>query len=74
MALCRRHIMEPYRYRGQRHTTVIVWVPALLIDNILWPEFLQIRDALNEHLNEATERIIREEVYNNSVEAAERAD
>jgi hypothetical protein len=74
MALCRRHGLEPYRYRGQRHTTVIVRAPASFIDNILWPEFLQIKDALNEYLNAATERIIREEVYNNSAEAAERTD
>src|ERR1035437_3894412 len=70
----RRHGLEPYRYRGQRHTTVVVRAPGSFINNILWPEFLQIKDALNEYLNEATERIIREEVYSNSAEAAERKD
>ena len=74
MALCRRHGLDPYRYRGQRHTTVVVRTPESFINNILWPEFLQIKDALNEYLNEATERIIREEVYSNSAEAAERTD
>lgn len=74
IALCRRHRLEPYRYRRQRHTTVVVRAPGSFIDNILWPEFLQIKDALNEYLNEATERIIREEVYSNSAEAAERTD
>jgi hypothetical protein len=38
----------------------------------LWPEFLQIRTALDEYLNEATERIIREEVYGDADEAEER--
>jgi hypothetical protein len=74
VALCRRHGLEPYRYRRQRHTTVVVRAPDSFINNILWPEFLQIKDALNEYLNEATDRIIREEVYNNSAEAAERTD
>ena len=32
----------------------------------------KIKDALNEYLNEATERIIREEVYGDSAEAPER--
>jgi hypothetical protein len=73
IALCRRHRLEPYRYRGQRHTTVVVRAPGSFINNILWPELLQIKDALNEYLNEATERIIREEVYSNCAEAAERA-
>jgi hypothetical protein len=58
----------------QRDTTVVVRAPDSFINNILWPEFLQIKDALNEYLNEATDRIIREEVYNNSAEAAERTD
>jgi hypothetical protein len=32
-----------------------------------------LRDALNNYLNEATERIIREEVYGDAEEAKERA-
>jgi hypothetical protein len=72
-ALCRRYGLEPYRYRRQRHTTVVVRAPRSFIDNTLWPEFLQIKDALDEYLNEATERIIREEVYGDSTEAPERA-
>jgi tRNA nucleotidyltransferase (CCA-adding enzyme) len=72
-ALCRRHDLEPYRYKRQRHTTVVVRAPRSFINDILWPEFLQSKDALNEYLNEATERIIREEVYGDSAEAPERA-
>jgi len=72
-ALCRRYKLEPYRYRRQRHTTVIVRVPPSFLRSTLWPEYLQLRDALNEYLNEATERIIRDEVFGASQEAAERA-
>jgi hypothetical protein len=71
-ALCRRHGLEPYRYKRQRRTTVVVRAPRSFIDDTLWPEFLQTKDALNEYLNEATERIIREEVYGDSAEAPER--
>lgn len=71
-ALCRRYGLEPYRYRRQRYTTVMVRVPKSFVDSTLWPEYLQLSDALNEYLEEATERIIREEVYRNSGEAAER--
>lgn len=46
--------------------------PKSFIDYTLWPEFLQIEKALHEYLNEATERIIREEVFGNSEEAEER--
>ena len=71
-ALCRRYGLEPYRYRRQRHTTVMVKVPKSFVDRTLWPEYLELSKALNEYLEEATERIIREEVYGNSEEAAER--
>ncbi|HEV3197965.1 MAG TPA: hypothetical protein VGZ73_08660 [Bryobacteraceae bacterium] len=73
MALCRRYGLEPYRYRRQRQTTVLVRAPKSFINKTLWPEYLELRDALDEYLNEATERIIREEVYSDSREAPERA-
>ena len=72
-ALCRRFGMTPYRYPRQRHTTVILRAPRSFIENTLWPEFLEIKRALDEYLNEATERIIREEVFGNSDEAEERS-
>jgi hypothetical protein len=73
MALCRRYGLEPYRYRRQRYTTVLVRAPKSFVNKTLWPEYLELRDALDEYLNEATERIIREEVYSDSREAPERA-
>ena len=73
MALCRRYGLEPYRYRRQRYTTVLVRAPKSFINKTLWPEYLELRDALNDYLNEATERIIKEEVYGDSREAPERA-
>jgi hypothetical protein len=71
-ALCRRYGLKPYRYPRQRRTTVVVQAPKSFIDKTLWPEYLQIEKVLNEYLNEATERIIREEVFGNSDEAEER--
>jgi hypothetical protein len=71
-ALCRRHGLDPYRYKGQRYTTVMVRAPASLVEGVLWPEFREIKLLLDEFLNEATERFIREEVYGNDVEPQER--
>jgi hypothetical protein len=71
-ALCRRYGLEPYRYKGQRYTTLLVRAPRSFIDKTLWPEYLEIKGALDEYLNEATERIIREEVYRDAGEAPER--
>jgi hypothetical protein len=72
-ALCRRYGLEPYRYHRQRYTTLMVRVPKSFVDETLWPEYLQLSRALEDYLNEATERIIREEVYKDAREASERA-
>ena len=71
-ALCRRYGLEPFRYKRQRYTTVMVRAPQSFIERTLWPEYLAIKDALDEYLLEATDRIIREEVYRHAEEAAER--
>jgi len=71
-ALCRRYGIEPYRYSGQRRTTVMIRAPHDFIEQTLWPEYLELQAALETWLNEATERIIREEVFRNAAEAAER--
>ncbi|HLK64817.1 MAG TPA: hypothetical protein VKU19_15335 [Bryobacteraceae bacterium] len=72
VALCRRYGLEPYRYRRQRYTTVVVRAPRSFVDKKLWPEYNELSNALEEYLNEATERIIREEVFGDAGEAAER--
>ena len=72
-ALCRRYGLEPYRYNRQRYTTVMVRVPRSFVDKTLWPEYQELRAALDDYLNDATERIIREEVYRDAGEASERA-
>jgi hypothetical protein len=51
---------------------VVLRAPVSFINKILWPEFLEIKSALDDYLNEATERIIREEVFRVSEEAEER--
>jgi hypothetical protein len=70
-ALCRRYGLKPFRYKGQRHTTVMVRAPRAFIDRTLWPEFIELQSALNSYFNEATERIIREEVFGDAAEAPE---
>lgn len=72
LALCRRYGLEPYRYRGQRYTTVVLRAPRSFIDTTLWPEYIELQAALHTYLNVATERIIREEVFGDADEAAER--
>ena len=46
-ALCRRYKIKPYRYPRQRYTTVVVRAPRRLIENTLWPEYLELKAALD---------------------------
>lgn len=73
LALCRRYGLRPYRYPRQRHSSVVVRAPKSFVNGTLWPEYLEIAHALDEYLNEATERIIRDEVFGDAGEAEERS-
>jgi hypothetical protein len=72
IALCRRYGLEPYRYARQRRTTVNIRAPRSFVDKTLWPEYQEIQKALQDYLLEATNRIIREEVFGNGSDIRER--
>jgi hypothetical protein len=57
-ALLRRYGVSPYRYSGQRHTTVMARVSRRFVDETLWPEYEQLRETLERYLEEVTERVI----------------
>jgi hypothetical protein len=71
LALCRRYGIKPYRYPRQRYSTVVLRAPESFVRKTLLPEFEEISLALNEYLDNATERIIREEVFGDAGEAEE---
>jgi tRNA nucleotidyltransferase (CCA-adding enzyme) len=68
VALLRRHNIQPYRYPRQRHTTVRATVSKQFVDQILWPEYLEMSEELSKYLSETTERIIRAAVHSDSSE------
>jgi hypothetical protein len=71
LALCRRYGLTPYRHYRQRMTTVMLKGPKRFIEEVLWPEFEELNQALLQYLNAATLRVIREEVHGDASEAAE---
>ena len=70
-ALCRRYSLKPYRYARQRYTTVVVRVPEAFCDNVLWPQYQALNKELRAYLEQATEKIISEEVHRDTAEAHE---
>jgi hypothetical protein len=72
LSLVRRHGLEPYRYRRQRRTTVMVRVSKGFVDRVLWPEFEALSAELRTYLHQVTERVIREGLHGECEEAQER--
>jgi hypothetical protein len=62
IALLRRYQIKPYRYRGQRHTTVMARVTKRFVDDTLWPEYVELSRALDRILDEVTRRVIAQAV------------
>ena len=69
VALLRRYGIKPYRYRGQRYTTVMAKVPISFVNDTLWPEFEKLDETLRSYLDEVTERVISEGIYKDSSDA-----
>ena len=71
LALCRRYGLDPYRYKRQRRTTVVVRLPQSFCNEVLWPEFEALDKELRRYLNSVTSKLIKDEVYADTREAAE---
>ncbi len=71
LALARRYGLAPYRYRKQRHTTVMLRVPQSFANEVLWPEFKELNQALQSYLNDVTLKVIRDAVHADASEATE---
>lgn len=68
VALCRKYKMDPYRYSGQRYTTVVIKGSQDFMDRVVWVEYRALADALVEYLDEVTGKIIREEIHSNTAD------
>ena len=71
LALMRRYGLKPYRYPRQRRTTVRAKVPIRFVDEVLWPQYLQLSKLLHDYLSEATDRVIALALQADASEAEE---
>jgi hypothetical protein len=56
VSCCRRYGMKPYRYYRQRRNTVMLRGPKRFLDQVLWPEFSELDQALQSYLHQVTLR------------------
>ena len=68
IALLRRYQIHPYRYRGQRYTTIMARVPQRFVNEVLWPEFEQLDRTLAAFLAEVTDRVIAQGIDSDTTE------
>ncbi len=68
-SLCRRYEVRTYRYRGQKHASVMAKVSRRFVNETLWPEFEQLGSVLRTYLNEVTERVIAEAIHQDTSDA-----
>ena len=73
IALLRRYSLSPYRYSGQRRTTVMVRVTASFVNEVLWPEFQELNATLRAHLDSVTSNIIKRAIHSNDADVEERS-
>ena len=69
VALLRRYGIRPYRYKGQRHTTVMARVSGRFVNETLWPEFQEISETLQAYLSGVTDRVVHQVIHQDSTEA-----
>ena len=74
VAMLRRYGIAPYRYRGQRHTTVMARVSRHFVKETLWPEFKEIAETLRAYLANITERVVAQVIHEDTSEAEEREE
>ncbi len=70
LALLRRYDIQPYRRKGQRHTTVMARVSQGFVDETLWPEFEALSSTLSSYLDEVTSRVVADVIHADVSEAA----
>ena len=71
LAMCRRQGLSPYRKYRQRSTTVMLRCTRSMVDQVLWPQFLELSKLLHQFLDEATRDIISQSVHGDLSEATE---
>jgi hypothetical protein len=72
MALLRRYGIKPYRYSGQRHSTVMIRASRRFIDDTLIPEYEQFRETMVAYFEEVTGRVISQALGVDSFEPEEK--
>jgi len=59
VAICRKYGIRPYRYKRQKYTTVMVFINEQFLEDVLWKEYLEYAEHLEQLVEGITNNIIR---------------
>lgn len=60
LALARRYGLKPYRYRRQRHSTLVLRASRRFLKETFLPTYNEMSKTLHEHLTAVTDRVVAE--------------
>ena len=58
LAICRKYEINPYRYKRQKYTTVMIRTNRKFLDEILWKEYVEFSDLLESLIEDITDEVI----------------
>lgn len=69
LALSRRYGLQPYRYKRQRRTTLVLYASERFLKSTFLPQYDQMCETLYAHLDAVTERVLAEVLHGDTSEA-----
>jgi hypothetical protein len=73
-ALARRYGLEPFRYRRQHGTTLMLKIKRRFLDETFWPQFVALDEELGKHLDELARTVIEAAVHRDLSDEKEQAE
>jgi len=58
LAICHKYGLKPYRYKGQKYTTVMVRANEAFLNMVVWKEYLEYSDHLEKLVGAITDNLI----------------
>lgn len=58
VAICQKHGFQTYRYQRQKHTTARLRISKNMMDEVLWPDYLQYSKMLSELVEDIMQELI----------------
>jgi hypothetical protein len=74
IGIARHHGVRPYRYPGQRRTTLVVRTTKRHLDERIMPHYRDAVAVLRTHFDEIADRVIRESLHVSTDDTEERRE